>query len=194
LERGRQLRDGYGIVLDLLAFVRNRGTEMRRMTATAVAIMSLSQVAAMAHDRLPSAEPPRSLTSRLAEMLPVDVVPPGDRLVFMSAGVLFAGLTMNFVSGGMVAALLGIGASNVPVTSVAAFAATEATWHATVWGIGPAAVLSVGQPVDAALRDPYATPGTFAGAFEESGRRAEALAVKAGTYVSATVGSWFGGR
>jgi len=167
---------------------------MRRLIAIGIAGLTLCQFTAQAHERLTPAEPPRTLSSQLAALLPTEIGTSGDRLIFISAGVVFAGLAMNFVSGGMVAALFGFGASNVPASSLAAFAAGEVTWHATAWGIGPATVMSVGQPVDAALRDPYATPATFAGAFEESGRRAEALAEKAGQYVGATVGGWWNWR
>jgi hypothetical protein len=167
---------------------------MRRLIATGIAGIGLFAFAAEAHDRVPSGEPPHTLSARLAALVPIEIATRPDRLVFISAGVVFAGLTMNFVSGGMVAALLGVGGANVPASSVAAFAASEVAWHGTVWGIGPAAVLSVGQPVDAALRDPYTTPATLAGAFEESGRRAEALAERAGKYVGGTVGGWLDGR
>jgi hypothetical protein len=84
-----------------------------------------------------------------------------------------------------------MGASNVSAASLAGFAVTEVGWHGTVWGIGPATVLSVGQLVDAALRDGYTTPSTLAAAFEESGRRAEAIVLSAETYVAATVGAWW---
>jgi hypothetical protein len=173
---------------------------MRLRFAMAVASISFSQVAALAQDGLPATQPPRSLlapggplspSSQIASMLPIKIDVGGDRVVFVSAGAVFAVLAINFMSGGLIGALFGVGASGVSAASLASFAATEVAWHGTVWGIGPATVLSVGQPVDAALRDGYTTPTTLAAAFEESGRRAETLVVNAGTYVGATVGIWW---
>jgi hypothetical protein len=167
---------------------------MRLMIVVGIAGLCLGPFAALAQEKLPAAAspPPRTLSSQIESMLPAKVAgASGDRLVFASAAAVFGAIALNFMSGGMIAALVGIGGSSVPATSVATFAATEMTWHGTVWGVGPAAILSVGQPVDAALRDGYTTPQTLAGAFAESGRRAEALAAKAGTYVSTTVGGWW---
>lgn len=163
---------------------------MRLTIAISIVGVYLGQVAALAQDGLPAVlPPPPSGSSQIASLLPIKVG--GDGVVFVSAGAVFAVLAVNFMSGGLIGALFGVGASSVPAASLAGFAVSEVAWHGTVWGVGPATVLSVGQPVDAALRDGYTTPGTLAAAFEESGRRAEAIAVKAGTYVGTTVGAWW---
>jgi hypothetical protein len=147
----------------------------------------------MAQQAEPAAPPPPSLGERLkAAFLSRDGVR-ADRVVIVSSTALFVLMAMNFTSGGMIAAIFGLGSTSVPATSLATFAAGEVTYHGTVWGLGPATVLSVGQPVDAALRDGYTTPSSLAAAFAESGRRAEGLAVRAGTYLSGTVQSWWNG-
>jgi hypothetical protein len=164
---------------------------MRLMIAMTIAGICIGQAAALAQDASSAASPPQPLSSRVASMLPAKLDVSGDRVVFVSAGAVFVGLVMNFVSGGMIGALFGIGGANVPAASLATFALSEMSWHGTVWGLGPATALSVGQPVDAALRDGFTTPGTLAAAFAESGRRAGALVLNAGDYVGATVGAWW---
>lgn len=161
---------------------------MRLIILGVVAGLLVTQVAAAAEDKVSPARPAHTLSGELAELMPDKLA--GDRVIFVSAGLVFAGLWMNFVTGGMFGAILGLGSASAPVTSIATFAVGETVWHGTVYGLGPAAIISVGQPVDAALRDPYATSTTYADAFKESGRRAEDLAVKAGSYVSTTVGNF----
>ncbi len=165
---------------------------MRLTIAMAIAgSVCFGQVAALAQDRLPAAGPSLPRSSQIFSMVPTEIGIAGDRLVFASAGAVFALIAMNFVSGGAIVGIFGVGGSNAPVASLAFLALREVAWHGTVWGAGPAAVLNVGQPVDAALRDGYTTPSTLAAAFEESGRRAESLVVKAGTYFGDTVGAWW---
>lgn len=160
---------------------------MRLIIIGLVAGLCLTQ-AAEAADKASSGHQRHTLSAELRELMPDKIA--GDRVIFVSAGVVFAGLWMNFMTGGMFGAVLGLGSASAPVASVATFAVGETVWHGTVYGLGPAAIVSVGQPVDAALRDPYATSTTYADAFKESGRRAEDLAVRAGSYVSTTVGNF----
>jgi hypothetical protein len=178
------------VQLLLVNFGSERGTEMRLKIAVAIASIYFSPTSALAQDGSPAAGPRPSLSSQIASM-PVKAGVSSDRLVFVSAGAVFVMLAMNFVSGGMIGAPSGIGVSNVSAASLAGFAVSEVAWHGTIWGIGPATVLSVGQPVDAALRDGYTTPSTLAAAFVESGRRAEVMVLNAGTYVGETVGAWW---
>jgi hypothetical protein len=163
-----------------------------RLTATTALIgVCFSQAVALAQDRPPDpgvAAAPQTLIGQVSAMLPARLDVGGDRLILIGAGAVFAVVMVNFMSGGMVAALVNNGGANVSAASIATFALSEMSWHGTVWGIGPATVLSVGQPVDAALRDGFTTPSTLAAAFAESGRRAEALVVGAGSYVGETVG------
>jgi hypothetical protein len=57
----------------------------------------------------------------------------------------------------------------------------------------PAALWSVSAPIDAALRDGYATPATFAIAVGESARNAGTLVGDVGAYIGATAKAWLDG-
>ena len=115
----------------------------------------------------------------------------------ITAGAVVGVIAVNVVTSGVFSPLLAIGtgsAGAAPLTAgVAFFAVREAVWHGLVLVSGPAAVVSVGAPVDAALRDGYTTPGTLALALGESARRAEELVVNAGASIGETVGSWWEG-
>src|SRR5260370_20435772 len=108
---------------------------MRLKIAIAIASIYFSPTSALAQDGSPAAGPRPSLSSQIASMLPVKAGVISDRLVFVSAGAVFVMLAMNFVSGGMIGTLFGIGVSNVSAVSLAGFAVSEAAWHGTVWGI-----------------------------------------------------------
>ena len=77
------------------------------------------------------------------------------------------------MSGGAIAALFGIGGSTASAATLVTFALTEMAWFATDVGIGPAVLYSVGQPIDAALRDGYNTPSTLAAGQRSFGRPAQ---------------------
>ncbi len=162
---------------------------MRLGIVLMIVVMCLGQLRAEARDGLP--DPGARSTWSITSILPADSDFSGDRLVFLGAGAVAVVIVVNYMSGGMVGALLGTGRANVSVLSIVAFAASEISWHGTVWGLGPAAIISVGQPVDAALRDGFTTPSSLAAAFVESGRRAGALVVNGGSYVGATVADWW---
>jgi hypothetical protein len=161
---------------------------MRLHTAATLVGICFAQPAAQAQDRLPDALPPQTLVGQVSSIIPTELRMSGDRLIFLSAGAVFVAITMNFMSGGMIATLVNGNGANVPTLTIASFALSEISWHGTVWGLGPATILSVGQPVDAALRDGFATPSTYAGAVAESGRRARALVDSGVSFVGATVG------
>ena len=162
---------------------------MRLHAAAALAGICFAQAAAHAQDQLPDAfapSAPQTLIGEISSIMPTHLGVSGDRLIFLSAGAVFAVITVNFMSGGVIAAVVNGNGANVPALTIAWLAFSEIGWHGTVWGLGPATILSVGQPVDAALRDGFTTPSTLAGAFAESGRRAGALVVSAAGDLGAT--------
>ena len=171
--------------------VEKQEAEMRLHTAAALAGIGFAQAAAQAQDRLPdtlASSTPQTLIGQVSSIMPTELRMSGDRLIFLSAGAVFAAITVNFMSGGVIAALVNGNGANVPTLTIVSLALSEIAWHGTIWGLGPATILSVGQPVDAALRDGFTTPSTLADAFAESGRRAGALVVSGAGYVGAAVG------
>jgi len=171
--------------------VEKQEAEMRLHAAAALAGIGFAQAAAQAQDRLPdtlASSTPQTLIGQVSSIMPTELRMSGDRLIFLSAGAVFAAITVNFMSGGVIAALVNGNGANVPTLTIVSLALSEIAWHGTIWGLGPATILSVGQPVDAALRDGFTTPSTLADAFAESGRRAGALVVSGAGYVGAAVG------
>jgi len=171
--------------------VEKQEAEMRLHAAAALAGIGFAQAAAQAQDRLPdtlASSTPQTLIGQVSSIMPTELRMSGDRLIFLSAGAVFAAITVNFMSGGVIAALVNGNGANVPTLTIVSLALSEIAWHGTIWGLGPATILSVGQPVDAALRDGFTTPSTLADAFAESGRRAGALVVSGASYVGTTVG------
>jgi hypothetical protein len=170
----------------------NRETTMRLVVVTGIVGICCGQITALAQDAPPIAASQPSLPAQISKTL-ADL--DGYRVAAVAAGAVVGVVAANILSGGMISPLLAIGpgaTATAPVTAgVAFFAVREVVWHGLVWVSGPAAVASVGAPVDAALRDGYTTPETLGLALGESVRRAEVLVVKAGTYVSTTVGSWW---
>jgi hypothetical protein len=164
---------------------------MRLAIAAAIAGVCACQTTALAADGTFSAGLPEGVASEITDMLPPGIDYGSDKIVFASAGAVFAAISLNYMSGGAIAALFGIGGSTASAATLVTFALTEMAWFATDVGLGPAVLYSVGQPVDAALRDGYTTPSTLAAAFAESGRRAGAIVVDAGAYVGATAGDWW---
>jgi hypothetical protein len=164
---------------------------MRLTIVVAIAGICGCQVPAVGADRPFSAFLPEPIATEITGMLPPGIDYGSDQIVFASAGAVFAAISLNYMSGGAIAALFGIGGSTASAATLITFALTEMAWFATDVGLGPAVLYSVGQPVDAALRDGYTTPSTLAAAFAESGRRASEIAVGAGTYVGTTVGAWW---
>ena len=164
---------------------------MRLAIAAAIAGVCGCQPPALAADGSFSAVLPEQISSHITEMLPPGIDYGSDQIIFASAGAVFAAISLNYMSGGAIAALFGIGGSTASAATLITFALTEMAWFATDVGIGPAVLYSVGQPIDAALRDGYTTPSTLAAAFAESGRRAGEIAVDAGSYVGTTVAGWW---
>ena len=162
---------------------------MRLAIAAAIAGVCGCQPPALAADGSFSAVLPEQISSHITEMLPPGIDYGSDQIIFASAGAVFAAISLNYMSGGAIAA--GIGGSTASAATLVTFALTEMAWFATDVGIGPAVLYSVGQPIDAALRDGYTTPSTLAAAFAESGRRAGEIAVDAGSYVGTTVAGWW---
>jgi hypothetical protein len=124
----------------------------------------------------------------------------------VAAGAILGVVVVNFVSGGMIASLLFAGTAMPPSTAAAPAAASAtlgALLTAQALGMGfdmvvmaaaPTAMTSVGAPVDAALRDGYATPEVLVRAFGESASRAGSLVVATGTYLGSTVSTWWDGK
>jgi len=160
-------------------------------TVIAAAIVGVCAGPAPAQDGLPSAAVQVPFGRQFTAMLPNDFALTGDNVIFASAGAVFAAISLNYMSGGAIGAVFGIGRSTATTATLITFALTEMAWFATDVGLGPAVVYGVGQPIDAALRDGYTTPTTLAAAFAERGRRAGAIAMNAGAYVGATVEDWW---
>ena len=167
-------------------------TTMRLVVVTGIVGIFFGQIAALAQDGPPATTAPTlpaGISATLADLN-------GYRVATIAAGGVVGVIAANILTGGMISPLLAIGpgsAATAPVTAgVAFFAVREVVWHGFVLVSGPAAVVSVGAPVDAALRDGYTTPSTLAVAFGESARRArDARRWNAGTYLGEKLGSWW---
>ena len=189
--------------------ISSRGTPFRRVLAAEIASLLLWMQGAGAAERLPPAAAPESPSLPQLTPLPrIDAGPNNYQIAAIAAGVVVGVIAANFVTRGMLTPILAIG-TGMPEAAPASIALPSATQAATivviiaahVTGLAPEMILvagapalvSVGGPVDAALRDGYTTPTVLLEAFGESASRAGSMIVAAGSYVSSTASAWLNG-
>jgi hypothetical protein len=158
----------------------------------------------------PAAAPESSSLSRLAPQPRIDADTDRYRIVAIAAASVLGVIAVNFVSGGLVTPILAVGTGTaMPSATTIALGAPSASQvgyvvviiAAHVTGLAPEvlfaaavpALVSVGGPVDAALRDGYTTPSTLLAAFEESASRAGSMIGAAGSYVGSATSAWLNG-
>ena len=163
--------------------------------------------AAHGQDRLPpvAVEPPS--LSEMATVPRIEAEASGYHIVVIAAGAVVGVIAANYLTGGLITPLLAAGtgtagatapgaAAGLGTTAIATLVAIEAGWlvfDLTVEASALATVVSVSGPVDAALRDGYTTPTTFAAAIGESASRAGTVVLDIGAYLGATARGWWNG-
>jgi len=174
----------------------------------AVAGAILWPFGAHGQDRLPPAAVGAPSLSEMATIPRNEAEASGYHIPVIAAGAMVGVIGANFITGGLITPLLAAGTggtalltapvagSGLGTAALATLVATEAAWvvfDLTVEASALTAVVSVAAPIDAALRDGYTTPTTFALAIGESASQAATVVRDMGAYLGATASGWWEG-